>query len=143
MPEYRVPIERFPKQVVAALNCVSGCVPDAPVVSAMQVGQGRSPTVPTLVEDVERMSLPGLMEGVMHSIHGMENADEIMWTRYPCENRGSVMDPDEGIDMVLLHFFLDHVMPPLGWGRHGPLSKRILIAAGRFALMIFMGRIPC
>ena len=55
MPAYRVPIEILPKQVVAALTCVSGWAPDAPVVSAMQVGKGRSPTVTTLIEAVERM----------------------------------------------------------------------------------------
>ena len=117
MTEYRVPSERIPKQVVAALTCVSGWAPDAPVVSAMQVGQGRSPTVRTIIEDVERVSLPGLTEDLMYSIHRILNADDTLRPRYPRENRGSVMDPDEGVDLALLHCIIDHVMRTPGLGQ--------------------------
>jgi hypothetical protein len=145
MTEYHVPSERIPKQVVAALTCVSGWAPDAPVVLAMQLGQGRPPTVTTLVEAVKRMSLPGLTEDVVHSIHGMENADDTLQTRYPRENSGSVMDPDEGVDMELLHFFLDHVMPNPGLGQarvvieEEPSSS--MIGQNRWRLKMLMSQV--
>ena len=47
----------------------------------------------------------------------MVNDDDTLRTHYPRANRGSVVDPDEGVYIALLHFFIDHVMETPGLGQ--------------------------
>ena len=103
--EFQVSGERVSSVVVIFQACVPQGRADAGLVALMQVLNGHKFLVDTLVDLVDCVRVPGFSGEIMMMMEFIRGMDNVMMVRHPEEGWRRIMNPQEGINLTLIHVF--------------------------------------